>query len=135
MIGKKIPGYLVLLSLFCFVYNCYLWGGLSATPGVGRRLTQEAHLDSPLAATYLFVGRQAINSLGMKASAADFAAKRFPDIVADPESIDRMPVERVKAAQSVWASFSYLMAPFGLVLSWVLHVVLPKQIRSFGTRD
>jgi len=134
MMGR-IRGFLVLLSLYCLVYDFYLWGGLSATTGVGRRLREEAQLDSPLAATYMFVGRKAVETLGMKASAVDFAAKRFPSIVADPDSIDRMPVTRVKAAQPAWASLCYAMGPFGLVLSWVLHVLREKQIRSFGTRD
>ena len=134
MIGKYIRACVLLLSLWCWAYDFYLWGGLDATPQVGKPLMAEASVGSPLAATYMFVGRKLVAAMNWRKEAVDFAARHFPDVVADPSQLQYMPVQRVVAAQGFWDAFAYRMAPGGLVLSLVLHLLRQKQIRSFGTR-
>ena len=133
--GKFIRGIVIAMTIWCWIYDFYLWGGLDATPHVGPRLIKEAATGSPLAATYMFVGRQLVGSLGKRGEAVDFAARHFPDLAKDPEQLDVMGVQRVLAAQGFWDAFAYRMAPGGLVLSLVLHLLRQKQIRSFGVRD
>lgn len=123
----------ILTGLF-FAYNLFLWGGLAVTPTIGKQLREQASVQSPLAATYLFLGRQSVNAAGLSGRAADFAASKFPAQVADLESAPQLIVARFLAAQRATGSLAYYGAPLLLVLSMVLHVRRPRQIRSFGTK-
>ena len=134
MTGKWIRNALLLVSAWCFVYDCYLWGGLYATPQVGRLIMREASTNSPLAAIYMFVGGKSLALLGKTRDAVDYAAGKFPEQVKDPRSLEYMPVFRIKHAQSFWGSNAYYLAPGALVLFFLLHLTRQRQIRSFGTR-
>ncbi len=118
-----------------FAYDLYLWGGLAVTPTVGKQLREQASVQSPLAATYLFLGRHAVDAAGMSGRAADFAAGKFPTQIADQESAPQLIVARFLAAQRATGTLAYYGAPILLLLSMVLHVRRPRQIRSFGTKD
>jgi len=122
-----------LTGLF-FAYDIYLWGGLAVTPTIGKQLREQASLQSPLAATYLFLGRHAVDAAGLSGRAADFAASKFPEQIADLESAPQLILARFLSAQSASGSLAYYGAPILLLLSMVLHVRRPRQIRSFGTK-
>ena len=132
---RQVRIVLILVSLWCLAYDCYLWGGLYSTPIIGPRMMSEARLESPIAATYMFVGRQTIDVLGKRSDAAAFAAKRFPSLVSDPDRVSYMLVRRFRAAQSYWGAIAYTLAWAGLVLSFLLHFFRERRIRSFGVRD
>ncbi|MEO7251141.1 MAG: hypothetical protein ABIW30_00860, partial [Arenimonas sp.] len=97
-------------------------------------LIDRASVQSPLAATYLFLGRAAVNAAGRSAPAMAFAAERFPEQVADSESSRQLILTRFLAAQKAGGTLAYYGAPLLLLLSLFLHARRPKQIRSFGQK-
>lgn len=131
--GAKIRLVFWLLTAICFGYNFYLWGGLEATPQVGKQLMRDAPFSSPLAATYMFLGRKINGTIGRVDEAREFAARRFPELVANPELVQNLAVPRFLAAQSLAGRLAYYGAPLLLLLSFVLHVRRQKPIRSLGS--
>lgn len=131
---KAIRGFVWMLTGLCFAYDLFLWGGLAITPTVGKQLREQASLRSPLAATYLFLGRQAVDAGGLSNQAADFAASKFKAQIADQQSVPQLIVDRFLSAQSANGTFAYYGAPLLLVLSMVLHAKRTRQVRSFGTK-
>jgi hypothetical protein len=132
VVGIKGRAIIWLLTALFFAYDFYLWGGLAITPSVGKPLRDMASLQSPLAATYLFVGRQAIDAAGLQDRAMAFAAQRFPDLVKGDDGDPLLIVPHFLSAQSAGGTIFYYGAPVLLLLSLVLHVRREKQIRSFG---
>ena len=132
--GPKIRLYMWLLCAFCWGYNLYLWGGLRETPKIGDQLMREAPFESPLAATYMFLGGTVLRPTGMSPRAQAFAARRFPYLVAHPEELDYLAVAKFRAAQGLFGSAYYNLAPILLVLSLIAHWRRQKPIRSFGTQ-
>ena len=115
-------------------YDLYLWGGLAVTPRIGAELRDQASVQSPLAATYLFLGRVAVDAAGRSDQAMAFAAKRFPEQVADLAGSRQMILTRFLDAQKATGTLAYYGAPVLLLLSLFLHARRPKQIRSFGQK-
>jgi hypothetical protein len=132
--GKFVRTLFWLLTALFFAYNLFLWGGLAVTPTYGQQLRDTSVPSSPLAATYLFVGRYAVNTAGKADAAMRFAAKRFPEPLADTKSSPLTVVSRFLSAQSATGTLIYYGAPLLLLLSVVLHVRRQKPIRSFGGR-
>ena len=133
--GKFVRALCWILTGWFFAYNLYLWGGLAVTPTIGKQLREQSSLQSPIAASYLFLGRHAVMKSGQSDRARIHAGKLFEAEIADTQSIPQMVLTRFLAAQSPLARLSYYGAPLLLVLSLVLHVRRPRQIRSFGRRD
>lgn len=121
-----------LLTAISFGYNFHLWGGLDATPVIGKQLLKEAPFESPLAATYMYLGRKIGGTLGTRDAAVAFAARKFPEFTSQPELVQTLAVRRFVSAQGAWASLCYYLAPILLVLSFVLHAMRQKQVRSLG---
>jgi hypothetical protein len=132
--GPKIRLYLWLFCALCWGYILYLWGGLRETPKVGEQLMKEGRFESPLAATYMFLGSTVLRPVGLSPGAQAFAARRFPRLVEHPEELEHLAVARVRAAQGVFGTLYYNLAPVLLVLSLIAHWRRQKQIRSFGTQ-
>ena len=132
--GKFVRALFWMLTGLFFAYDLYLWGGLAVTPTVGKQLRAQASLQSPIAASYLFLGRHAVGALGRNAEASDFAARRFPALVADDQGNRQMILTRFLAAQSATGTLAYYGAPLLLVLSLLLHARRQKPIRSFGRK-
>ena len=105
------------------------------TPSIGKQLRDQASLQSPLAATYLFLGRHAVHAAGMDDRARARVAERYPEQVAAIDSPPQTVVLRFLSAQSGTDRLAYFGAPLLLVLSLVLHARRQKPIRSFGTRN
>lgn len=124
-----------ILMFWFLAYNLYTWGGLAVTPTIGKQLREQASLQSPLAASYLFFGRHAVASSGLAERAMLHAQSQFPEQIADTESSRQLVLTRFLAAQSAAGRLAYYGAPLLLVLSLVLHVRRPRQVRSFGRRD
>jgi hypothetical protein len=132
VVGIKGRAIIWLLTALFFAYNFYLWGGLAITPAVGKPLRDMASLTSPIAATYLFVGRYAVDTAGVQDKAVAFAAERFPTLAGGDDGDPLLIVSHFLSAQSLGGSILYYGAPILLLLSLVLHVRREKQIRSFG---
>lgn len=133
--GKWFRAACWILAAWFLASSLYTWGGLAVTPTIGKQLREQSSLQSPLAASYLFVGRHAVSSAGMADRARLHAQARFPEQVADTESPPQLVLTRFLAAQSAAGRLAYYGAPLLLVLSLVLHVRRPRQVRSFGRRD
>lgn len=132
--GKFVRALFWIIAVLSFGYDLYLWGGLALTPGVGPRLREQASLQTPIAATYLLIGRKSVSSAGMTTQAVDFAARAFPELVQDLESSRQSIVDRFLSAQSAFGTAAYYGAPIFLVLSLVLQLTRQKQVRSFGSK-
>lgn len=132
--GKFVRALFWLSTVLAFGYNFYLWGGLALTPGVGPRLREQASLQTPIAATYLFIGQKSVSFTGKTVDAVELAAREFPELVKDLESSRQSIVDRFLSAQSPLGTVAYYGAPILLVLSLALHLMRQKQIRSFGTK-
>lgn len=122
-----------IMGLF-LAYDLYLWGGLAVTPTTGIHLRQQASVQSPIAASYLFLGRHVVVAAGMADQAMAFAAERFPQQVADTQSSPITIVSRFLAAQKAPGKLAYYGAPLLFLLSLALHARRQKRIRSFGTK-
>jgi hypothetical protein len=133
--GRWLRAACWILTFWFLASDLYTWGGLAVTPTIGKQLREQASLQSPLAASYLFFGRHAVTSAGMADRARLHAQARFPEQVADTESSRQMVLTRFLAAQSAAGRLAYYGFPLLLVLSLVLHVRRPRQVRSFGRRD
>jgi hypothetical protein len=133
--NKQVRGVLWLICALFLAYDLYLWGGLAVTPVIGQQLRDNSTPQSPLAASYLFLGRHAVNASGLARSAADFAAEKFPAEIADRESVPQLIVGRFVSAQSGTATLNYYGAPILLLLSLALHATRQKPIRSFGVKQ
>ena len=131
--GKRIRLLFWLLTAFFFAYDTYLWGGLEATPQIGHQLMKEAPFGSPLAATYMFLGRKIVRTIGQRDASIQYAAEKFPELVAHPEDVQNLAVFKFLAAQGTWGTICYYMAPVLLVLSFILHFMRQKQVKSLGT--
>ena len=46
---KWIRILVILLTLYCFGYSFFLWGGLKATPEIGKLLVKGVKVDTPCA--------------------------------------------------------------------------------------
>jgi len=130
--GPKIRLYLWLLCALCWGYDLYLWGGLRDTPKIGAQLMDEAPFESPLAATYMFLGSTVLGPTGLSPGAQEFAARRFPYLIQHPEQLEYLAVAKLRAAQSWAGTLFYNLAPILLVLSLIAHWRRQKQIRVFG---
>lgn len=133
--GVWIRAVVWLVAGLFLAYNLFLWGGLAVTPTIGKHLREQSSVQSPLAATYLFLGRHAVSAAGKKDEAMAFARERFPEQVNDLESSRLTIVKRFLAAQRARGRLAYYGAPLLLVLSLVLHARRQRRIRSFGARD
>ena len=131
--GLKIRLLFWLLTLVCFGYDFYLWGGLKDTPGVGKELMKEAPFQSPLAATYMVIGEKINGTIGQTEEAKAYVARTFPELIAHPNQY--LVVNRFLAAQPPWGSAAYYLAPILLVLSFIAHAMRQKTIRSLGGVD
>ncbi len=132
--GRNLRVLCWLLALVFLIFDLYQWGGLAITPTVGPDLREQASVRSPLAASYLFLGRHAVDAARMESSARDFANRHFASQIQGEHGSPRLIVERFLAAQSAVSQLAYYGAPILLVLSLLLHARRPKQIRSFGGR-
>lgn len=133
--GKWLRGIVWLVAFWMLAQNLYLWGGLALTPTIGKQLREQASLQSPLAATYLFLGRVLLPRIGLAERARQHVAERFGPQIADTDSPPQTIMPRFMAAQSAGEALDHYGAPLMLVLSLVLHARRQKPIRSFGGRD
>jgi hypothetical protein len=133
--GRWLRGVVWLVAFWMLGQAIFLWGGLALTPVIGKQLRDQASMQSPLTATYLFLGRTALPAAGLDERATRHAAERFPREIADTDSPPQTVVARFVAAQSAGERLNHVGAPLLLLLSLVLHARRQKPIRSFGTRD
>lgn len=133
--GSKLRGLIWVLAFWLLAVDIYTWGGLALTPSIGKQLREQASVQSPIAATYLLLGRLAVHGAGLDEGARARVAQRYPEQVAVIDGPAQTVVLRFLSAQSGADRLAYYGAPLLLVLSLVLHTRRQKPIRSFGTRN
>jgi hypothetical protein len=133
--GIKLRVVVWLLAFWLLAVDLYTWGGLALTPSIGKQLREQASVQSPLAATYLFLGRKAVHAAGLDDRARARVAGRYPEQIAQIDGPPETVMLRFLSAQSGSDRLAYYGAPLLLVLSLVLHARRQKRIRSFGTRN
>ena len=133
--GGKMRAILWVLAFWMLAVDLYTWGGLALTPSIGKQLREQASVQSPIAATYLFLGRHAVHAAGLDDRARARVADRFSQPIAETGGAPETVVMRFLSAQSGSDRVAYYGAPLLLVLSLVLHARRQKPIRSFGVRD
>ena len=121
-----------LLALLFLAHDLYYWGGIAVTPKVGERIDAQATLESPLAKTYLSIGRQIVGGLGRAAQARDYAATLSGDLYPEIEDDQHRALARLLDAQTPFGRVCYYGGPLLLLLSLVLHARCEKPIRTFG---
>ena len=129
---KKLGTLCWLLMGLLFAYDLWLWGGLALTPKIGDRLREQASMQSPIAATYLYLGRKTIDLAGQGAAASAFAEARFNTVYPRLENDRYTALDRLLDAQTAMGSFAYYGAPLLLLLCLAQQALRPRQIRSFG---
>ncbi len=133
--GRKIRAVLWVIAFWMLAADVYTWGGLALTPSIGKQLREQASVQSPLAATYLFLGRLAVHASGLDDRARARVAQRYSQEITDIDGPPETVVLRFLSAQSASDRLAYYGAPLLFVLSLVLHARRQKPIRSFGMRN
>ena len=85
--GKWLRGVVWLVAFWMLAQNLALWGGLALTPVIGKQLREQASVQSPLAATYLFLGRHVLPPLGLEAWAVRRVGVRFEPQTPTPTAL------------------------------------------------
>lgn len=132
--GSKIRTVFWIVTFLFTGFDLYQWGGLAVTPVIGKQLREQATVRSPIAATYLYLGRKSVDLAGRADPAMAFAARHIRAGVLDDPGPPEAIVQRILAAQSATSALCYYGAPLLLVLSLALHAARQKPIRSLGAR-
>lgn len=123
------------LFAVCFLYDLVVWGGVNQLPEVGPGISDSAHREAPLAATYIVLGGMldaALPSLGRFGAdrLTDAFSQGFDRIRADPTvAMDLIFGTTWNGAHS-WIKSMYWAAPILLVITAVLWIRRPKQVRA-----
>lgn len=134
---------LYLIALFLFlatlVYDLVVWGAVPLLPEVGAAIVESAHREAPLASTYIAIGRVLD---GAVPALQTFGADRFTAAlgenaarIAEDASIAMdLIFNTTSNNQHRWLKTLFWAAPFFLVLTIVLWVRRPRQVRIVGRR-
>lgn len=133
--------HLVALALFllAFLYDCVLWGAVSALPDIGRGIVASAKQEAPLASTYIVLGELLDASVpGLHAFGEQRVARAFVEGFASLDNdtdaaMDTIFHESWNATHR-WLRIMYWV-PVPLLLAFlVLWWRRPRRVRSMGRR-
>ena len=127
---------LVLFAL-CLFYDIVVWGSVYALSEVGPGIADSARREAPLATTYIALGNivdswaPPLRDYGSQRLLDGFG-QGFERIRADPAvSMDLIFGPSWNATHS-WIKTMYWAAPILLVITVILWVRRPRQVRSLG---
>lgn len=131
--------HLIALGLFvlCLLYNVVVWGALPQLPEVGLAIVDSAHREAPLATAYIELGRgidgavAALQAFGERRLSAGLG-DGFARIHDDPTVAMDLILNTTWNFQHRWIKTAYWGAPLLLLLTIVLWLRRPRQVRSFG---
>lgn len=129
------------LSLFLIVllYDLVVWGAVPALDGVGPSIADSARREAPLAATYIALGAPLDAAVPLLQG---FGRSRLTAALS--ESFDRIREDGTVAMDLIlgaawnnqhrWIQAMYWAAPCLLLLTLVLWLRRPKQVRTLAKR-
>lgn len=129
----------LLLFLATLVYDLVVWGALPALPEIGASIADSARREAPLAATYVALGRHldaaipTLRAFGEQRLTAAFEAG-FERIRAEPTVAMDLIFDTTWNHQHRWIKLAYWAAPLLLLLTLVLWLRRPRQVRTLGRR-
>ncbi len=133
--------YLIALALFVvsLLYNLVVWGAMPRLPGVGPSIVDSARREAPLATTYIAIGDRID---GAFAPAQAFGAQRLNAALS--EGFARIAEDHTVAMDLIfnttwnsthrWLKTAYWAAPFFLLLTIVMWMLRPRQVRVLARR-
>lgn len=133
--------YLIALALFVvsLLYNFVVWGAMPRLPGVGPSIVDSARREAPLATTYIAIGDRID---GAFVPAQSFGAQRLNDALS--EGFPRILEDHTVAMDLIfnttwnsahrWLKTAYWATPFFLLLTIVLWMLRPRQVRTLVRR-
>ena len=133
--------YVIGLVLFvvAFVYDIVVWGALPAVPDVGADMAQSAHREAPLASAYMLLGSRLdaaivpLQSFGV-ARLTEAFGEGFDRIRDDPGVAMDLIFNTNWNFTHRWLKTLYWAPPLLLVLTVLLYLMRPKQVRTLGRR-
>jgi hypothetical protein len=139
--AMKYRLYLIALALFLvsLLYNLVVWGAMPRLPEVGASIVDSARREAPLATTYIAIGGPLDSALS---SAQSFGAQRLTDALGegfariheDPSVAMDLIFNTTWNSAHRWLKTTYWAAPLFLLLTIVLWVLRPRQVRTLGPR-
>ena len=127
------------LFVCCFVDDIVVWGGVRALPDVGTGIVDSARREAPLATVYIAVGTVVDSAIPplQRYGAARLTAglsEGFDRIRSDPTVAMDLIFHSSWNVTQTWIKTMYWAAPILLVVSIVLWIRRPKQIRTIRRR-
>jgi hypothetical protein len=138
---RETPWLLILsalLFLASLVFNLLTWGPLSQVPKAGEPLAQRAGLDSPLAWTYLKLGRGITQLVGMPQFQVDAVTEAFNPALekgmAEPDRAVSYVLAERSSFRSVVLQWSHYGCPVFLAL-WILFTLFRSdRLNTYNAR-
>ena len=133
--------HLIALGLFalCLLYDIVVWGALPQLPGAGLAIVDSAHREAPLATAYIELGRgidgavPSLQAFGERRLNAAFG-EGFERIQADPTVAMDLIFHTTWNFQHRWIKTLYWATPLLLLVTVLLWLRRPRQVRSLGRR-
>jgi hypothetical protein len=132
---NRLHVFALIIFAISFLYDIVVWGGVNQLPDVGRGIADSARREAPLATTYIAIGSivdSALPSLGAFGSAQLDSAwsDGFERIRSDSAVAMDLVLGPTWNATHQWVKTMYWAAPIFFVLSVILWVRRPKQLRA-----
>jgi hypothetical protein len=132
---SRLHVFALIIFAISFLYDIVVWGGVNQLPDVGPGIADSARREAPLATTYIAVGSivdSALPSLGAFGSAqlASAWSDGFERIRSDSGVAMDLVLGPTWNATHRWVKTMYWTAPIFFVLSVILWVRRPKQLRA-----
>ena len=135
----RLHGVGFLLFVVTLVYDVVVWGALPAVPDIGPGLAESAHREALLASSYMLLGTHLdaavppLQAFGVE-RLTDAFGEGFDRIREDPAVAMDLLFGNTWNFSHRWIKTMYWAPPLLLVLSAVLWLLRPKQVRTLGRR-
>lgn len=137
---QRLPWISLLLFVAVLAYDLAVWGAAPALPQGGRAIVQAAAREAPLARTYIALGAPlarrlpAVQQFGARRLGAAYGSALEVLHENPAVAMDLMFHGRSGGSQRRTVVMAYYAAPVLLLLSLVVWLRRPRQVRSFGRR-
>jgi hypothetical protein len=120
--------------LLTLAYNSWHWGSSAQLKDIGPVIAHSAAGEAPLVQTYTYLGKTAIDLLGLQASALVAAESTFgparEKLLETPELAMETLFEGHYSSDQAWLTYTHWICPLFLLLFVIGWLIRPKQIRT-----